>query len=104
MSGTAVRQGLRVDEFVDERYDAAKATAAALNHLKGLYPIYKNRTLAIAAYNRGAHGLSTSMENQRSENFYDLRLNTETSRYVFRVLAMKYVREHRYAIFGEDLL
>ena len=81
-----------------------KATAAAIRHLQGIYSIYKNRTLTIAAYNRGAHGLSTSMQSQYSESFYDLRLNTETSRYVFRVLAMKYVREHRYSIFGKDML
>jgi soluble lytic murein transglycosylase-like protein len=36
MPGTAQKYGLIVNEFVDERYDVAKSTAAAINHLKVL--------------------------------------------------------------------
>jgi len=33
------------------------------------------------------------MESQRVENYYDLYLNEETSRYVFRIVAIKYLIE-----------
>ena len=104
MSGTAQRYWLTVNEFVDERYDVAKSSAAAISHLKGLSTMFDKRTLVAAAYNRGANGLQKSIDSQYTNNFYDLRLNTETSRYVFRLLAMKYVREHKYDFFDKDTL
>lgn len=66
--------------------------------------MFDKRTLVAAAYNRGANGLQKSIDSQYTNNFYDLRLNTETSRYVFRLLAMKYVREHKYDFFDKDTL
>lgn len=104
MPDTARSKWLRVDEFVDERFDVAKSTAAATIHLKNLYSKFHNRTLVAAAYNRGANGLQRSIDSQYSSNFYDLRLNNETSRYVFRLLSMKYVRENRYHLFDHKNL
>jgi len=104
MPGTAQKYGLLVNEFVDERYDVAKSTAAAINHLKELWKLFNKRTLVAAAYNRGENGLQNSLESQYTNNFYDLRLNNETSRYVFRLLAMKYVREHKYSFFDRKNL
>jgi membrane-bound lytic murein transglycosylase D len=104
MPGTAQKYGLIVNEFVDERYDVAKSTAAALSHLKELGKMFTKWTLVAAAYNRGENGLQSSLETQFTNNFYDLRLNNETSRYVFRLLAMKYVWEHRYSFFDRDAL
>ncbi len=104
MPDTARGHGLLVNEFIDERFDIAKSTAAAMQHLTILYSRFSNRTLAAAAYNRWQNGLATSIANQFTDNFYDLWLNNETSRYVFRLLAMKYAREHKYQLFDrEDL-
>jgi len=104
MPGTAQRYGLVINEFVDERYDVAKSTAAAIKYLKDLSKQFTQRSLVAAAYNRGENGLQTTLEHQYSSNYYDLRLNNETSRYVFRILAMKYVREHKYSFFDRTLL
>lgn len=104
MPATAQRYGLVVNEFVDERMDVTKSTAAAIRYFKDLYKKFDNRTLAAAAYNRGENGLQTSMNNQFSSGYYDLWLNTETSRYVFRLLATKYIREHTYQFFDKDEL
>jgi soluble lytic murein transglycosylase-like protein len=93
-----------MNEFVDERYDVAKSTEAAIKHLQGLRTMFPNRTLTVAAYNRGTNGLQKAMKSQYSNNFYDLWMNTETSRYIFRLLAMKYVWEHTYAFFDKDVL
>lgn len=104
MPGTAKKYGLVVNEFVDERYDVAKSTAAAMRYFQDLGKQFNKRTLAAAAYNRGENGLQKSLESQYSNNYYDLRLNNETSRYIFRILAMKYVREHTYRFFDRDSL
>jgi hypothetical protein len=66
--------------------------------------MFDKRTLVAAAYNRGENGLQKSLESQYTNNFYDLWLNNETSRYVFRLLSMKYVREHKYSFFKRDSL
>ncbi len=50
---TARRYGLRVDQFVDERFDVLKATDAAMRYLKDLYSMFGNWELAIASYNCG---------------------------------------------------
>ena len=91
MPETAKRYGLRVDDFIDERYHFEKATDAAILYIQDLYKIFWNWTLVAAAYNRWENGLKRALENQWVNNYYDLYLNEETSRYVFRILAIKYV-------------
>ncbi len=104
MPATAQKYWLLVNESVDERFDVAKSTAAAISYLKELGKQFDKRTLVAAAYNRGENGLQKSMENQYTNNFYDLWLNNETSRYVFRLLAMKYVWENKYRFFDAESL
>lgn len=104
MPATAQRYGLVVNTFVDERMDVEKSTTAAIRYFQDLYKKFNNRTLAAAAYNRGENGLQTSMNNQFSRGYYDLWLNTETSRYVFRLLATKHIREHKHDFFNKNEL
>ncbi|PZM86899.1 MAG: lytic transglycosylase domain-containing protein [candidate division SR1 bacterium] len=91
---TAKGYGLRVDEFIDERYHLEKATDAAIKYLKKAYEKFGNWTLAMAAYNRGSNGIANDMSYQYQSNFYDLYLNNETSRYIFRILAFKEIFEN----------
>jgi len=95
---------LLVNEFVDERFDVAKSTAAAIRYFQDLGKQFDKRTLVAAAYNRGENGLRSSLESQYTNNFYDLWLNNETSRYIFRLLAMKYVWENKYNFFDRSNL
>ncbi len=104
MPDTARRYGLIVNDFVDERYDVHKSTDAAIHYFQDLYKKFSNWTLAAAAYNRGENGLQRSMESQFADNYYDLWLNNETARYVFRLLATKYVRENKYTFFDRTML
>ncbi len=92
---TARRYGLRVDEFVDERFHFEKATDAAIAYLSDLHQKFDDWTLAAAAYNRGENGLQRALDAQGVDSYYDLYLNEETSRYIFRILAIKYVLENR---------
>jgi membrane-bound lytic murein transglycosylase D len=91
MPDTARRYDLIVDDQVDERYHFEKSTDAAISYLSDLYEIFWDWALVAAAYNRWENGLRRDMASQNVDNYYDLYLNEETSRYVFRILAIKYV-------------
>jgi len=89
LEGTAKDYGLELDEQVDERYHVVKSTEAACDYLRDAYERYENWTLVAAAYNAGQNRIEEEIELQMVDNYYDLYLNEETSRYVFRVLAVK---------------
>ncbi len=86
--------GLEINKEVDERYDPIKSTEAACKYLKKAYAKFGNWTLVAASYNRGVAGVSGELKNQRVNNYYDLHMNDETSRYVFRILAIKEIFEN----------
>ena len=50
--------------------------------------------MVAASYNRGMGGVERALENQKESSYYDLYLNDETSRYVFRILAIKEIAEN----------
>lgn len=86
---TGKSYGLEINSEVDERYNVEKATQAACQYLKQAYDKYGSWSLAAASYNSGMFGPQKQIERQGEKNYYDLLLNDETSRYVFRILAMK---------------
>ena len=89
MNGTAEQYGLETNREVDERYHLEKSTQAACKLLKDYYRRLNSWTLTAAAYNAGLSRISREMEEQRAETYFDLNLNAETSRYVFRLVAIK---------------
>ena len=89
MKATAISYGLEVNDQVDERYHMEKSTAAAARYLKDAYATHKDWALAAASYNLGQGGVSKQLNRQQSQHYFDLQLPEETSRYVFRILAMK---------------
>ena len=86
--------GLEITDEVDERYDPLKATEAACKYLKKSYKKFGSWTMVAASYNRGMGGVERALEDQSEKSYYDLYLNDETSRYVFRILAIKEIAEH----------
>ncbi|MEI6749387.1 MAG: lytic transglycosylase domain-containing protein [Bacteroidales bacterium] len=91
---TAKRYGLEIGEEVDERYELSKSTSAACRILKTSFKTYGNWTLAAAAYNAGEGRISKELGRQKVKTFYDLYMNNETSRYLFRILALKILYEN----------
>jgi len=89
MKPTAKSFNLEVNDEVDERYNVVLSTEAACQYLLQAHAQFNSWTLAAAGYNRGIDGIKRQLKKQQSNNFYDLYLNTETSRYVFRLLAIK---------------
>ena len=94
LKGTAEGYGLEVNKEVDERYHVEKSTEAACKYLKGAKEKFGNWTLAAASYNMGKAGLLRRLKKQKVQNYYDLLLNRETSRYVFRILAVREILEN----------
>ena len=94
MPETAEEYGLRVDDEVDERMDIERSTKAACDYLLKAYAKFGDWSLAVASYNMGMGGIQYEVNSQRSPNYNELLLNAETSRYVMRIIALKYIIEH----------
>lgn len=86
---TAIQYGLVVNDEVDERYNVEKSTQAACNYLKEAYAKFGSWSMVAASYNMGMGGLSKQVQKQGQNNYFQLLLNDETARYVFRILSMK---------------
>ncbi|PCJ81298.1 MAG: murein transglycosylase [Bacteroidetes bacterium] len=91
MSKTAPEYGLEVSSTVDERYDIEKSTRAACDYLNKSYTKFGSWALAAASYNMGRAGVAKRLKEQGVDNYWDLHLNSETGRYVYRLLAVKEV-------------
>jgi membrane-bound lytic murein transglycosylase D len=94
MPDTGKQYGLEVNDLVDERYHLAKSTEAACKYLLAAKSKFGSWTLAAASYNAGVAGINRNMSYQGVTNYYDLALVEETSRYVFRILALKEIMKH----------
>ncbi|WP_442788096.1 lytic transglycosylase domain-containing protein [Flavobacterium sp. SUN046] len=91
---TAREKGLEVNDIVDERYHLEKSTEAACKYLLSAKEKFGSWTLAAASYNGGMNGVGKKIDEQMVGNYYDLLLTDETSRYVFRILALKEIMKN----------
>ncbi|GAB3951734.1 hypothetical protein GCM10028805_32480 [Spirosoma harenae] len=89
MPATARELGLLVEPGYDERQDLVKSTNAACRYLRYLYNRLGSWTLAAAAYNNGIGALLSNIRRQQQRDYYYLRLNAETGKYLYRILAFK---------------
>ncbi|NLJ44811.1 MAG: lytic transglycosylase domain-containing protein [Bacteroidales bacterium] len=91
MAGTGREAGMEINSVVDERYDLEKSTRFACDFFLKSYELYGNWTLAAASYNGGRASLDEQIRIQKENNYYDLLLNEETARYIFRAVAYKLI-------------
>ncbi len=107
LKSSAREYGLEVNSNVDERYNLEKATKVAADYLKKSKDRFGSWTLAAAAYNAGNSRIAKNLQKQQVDNYYDLLLNTETSRYIFRIVALKEVlsnpKKYGFEFQDEDL-
>jgi membrane-bound lytic murein transglycosylase D len=94
LSITAPGYNLEVNKEVDQRYDVIKATDAACKYLKSSYQKFGSWTAAAASYNCGQGGYNARVTAQKTSNYYNLVLPEETNRYLFRIVAFKYLMEN----------
>jgi membrane-bound lytic murein transglycosylase D len=88
LDGTAKDYGLEVNSEVDERYHLKKSTEAACDYIKDAQELFGTWTMAAAAYNVGRKGLMQQVNRQKEDNYYNLLLNNETGRYIYRIVAI----------------
>ena len=88
---TGQEYDLEVNSEVDERYNIEKSTQAACDYLNEAHRKFNNWTLVAASYNMGKSGLNKQLSRQLTDNYWDLLLNNETSRYVNRIIAVKMI-------------
>lgn len=96
MPATGTQFGLEVTPEVDERYSVEKATRAACKYLKSAYNKYNSWSSVAISYNAGMGRVSGELEKQQAEDGVDLWLVEESSRYYFRMLAIKTIFEAPY--------
>ena len=94
LKGTARDYKLEVTSEVDERYHPIKSTSAAAKYLKKAHQKFGTWSNAAASYNIGRRGLDRALKKQGVASYYDLLLYEETSRYVFRAIAIKLIFEN----------
>ncbi len=97
MRATGRRYNLRMDSYVDERYNWHSATQAAAEYLKTLHNFFNGDwALAVTAYNMGEGGLDRAISaNGGQRDFWSLintppaseRIKRESKKYYPRLLA-----------------
>lgn len=105
MPATGKEYGLIINREVDERLNIDKSTVAACEYLQDANERFNDWLLTAASYNRGVGGISRDLEMQQVKSYFDLHLNNETSRYVFRIFALKLILENpeAYGFYPDDL-
>ena len=91
--------GLEVNANIDERFNTVKATEAACRFLLEAYSKYGNWMTVAASYNGGQQGMDRRIEAQHQTDAMNMWLVDETSRYMFRLLAVKMMFENP-SLFG----
>lgn len=94
MPQTAIQFGLEVSGQVDERFSVELSTEAACKYLNAAYKKYGSWSSVALSYNAGMGRISNELEQQQVDDGTDLWLVEETSRYYFRMLAVKNIFEN----------
>jgi len=95
MKATGSQYGLVINGEIDERYHLEKATRAACRYLRSAKETTGSWTAAAAGYNMGNAGVNKQQNLQGETQYYKLLLNTETSRYVQRIVAIKIIHQNQ---------
>ena len=94
MKPAGEKYGLEINDLVDERYHVEKSTEAACKYLKDSYDMFGSWISAAASYNMGQENTTLQRERQKATNYFNLVLNSETSRFVARIVSLKYILQN----------
>ncbi len=90
---TGRKYGLSVNSLIDDRYDVIKETDAAAHHLRDLYDLFGDWSLAISAYNCGPGNITKAMTRSGGKkSFWEIYpyLPHETRGYLPAFIAVNY--------------
>lgn len=94
VESTGRKFGLQIDNGIDERYHVEKSTWAAGRFFIEAHERLGTWTAAANAYNLGMAGIERKLKEQKRNNTYEIRFNRETSRYIYKILALKIVYQY----------
>ncbi|GJQ41814.1 MAG: murein transglycosylase [Ignavibacteriaceae bacterium] len=94
MKEAGTKYGLEINSLVDERYHVEKSTEAACKYLLDSYNMFGSWITSAASYNMGQDGVKNQQERQKAKNYFNLVLNSETSRFVARIVSLKYILQN----------
>lgn len=92
--GTGLEYGLHINDEIDERYNPVKSTYAACKFFNLTKRYFGNWTNAAASYNMGMPAMIKACKRHRSNSYHDLKLNRESAKYLYKILAYKEVLEY----------
>lgn len=101
MYSTAIRYGLLINSYVDERLDPVKSCHAAARYLQDAYRMFGDWPLAIASYNCGAGNVNKAIRRAGTKDFWSVYpfLPRETRGYIPSFIAalymLNYYPEHK---------
>ena len=86
---TGLKYGLKIDQWVDERMDAEKSTAAAARYMNAMFDRFESWELVMAGYNCGEKRVDKAIKKTGSTDFWTLskKLPRETRNYVPKIHA-----------------
>jgi len=87
MPDTGKHYRLRQSWWVDERRDLEMSTRAAARHLTYLHDMFGDWALVLAAYNSGEGRVARRIRLHGHDNFWDMRLPSQTTAYVPKFIA-----------------
>ncbi|MBK9096975.1 MAG: lytic transglycosylase domain-containing protein [bacterium] len=94
MKEAGEKYGLEINSQVDERYHVEKSTEAACKYLQDSYNMLGSWITSAASYNMGQDGVMKQQERQKAKSYFNLVLNSETSRFVARIVSLKYILQN----------
>ena len=94
MKPAGEKYGLEINAVIDERYNVEKSTEAACNYLNDSYEMFESWITSAASYNMGQENTTEQRERQKATNYFNLVLNSETSRFVARIVSLKYILQN----------
>jgi membrane-bound lytic murein transglycosylase D len=94
MKPAGEKYGLEINSQVDERYNVEMSTEAACKYLRDSYDMFASWIVSAASYNMGQDGVQLQRERQKTTNYFNLVLNSETSRFVARIVSLKYILQN----------
>ena len=96
----AIKYGLTINRFVDERSDFEKSTNAATLYIKDLYVIYNDWELTLTAYSSGVSTVNKLLTRHSAKTYKEIFpfLPKETKDIVQAFVAMNYV--YNYDTYG----
>ncbi len=94
MAGTARDYKLRRSWWLDERRDLEMSTRAAAKYLSDLHRQFNDWALVLAAYNTGSGRIARKIRQHGHDNFWDMRLPSQTTAHIPKFIAAARIGEH----------